>query len=401
MRRTTGNVSIDESDHERRVRNDHVEALLAREFPLESDLIYLNHAGVAPWPRRTAAAIDAFIQENTRQGAKDYPRWLQTESRLRTQLARLINAPSPDDIALLKNTSEALSVVAHGFPWQTGDSVIISDEEFPSNRIVWESLARYGVHVRQVPLTGVAQPEQALVSAADASTRLLSISSVQYASGLRLDLTRLGELCHQRKIAFCVDAIQGLGILPHDVQSAQIDFLMTDGHKWLLAPEGTALFYCSARWREQLALYQHGWHMVQDHGNYDRKDWEAARSARRFECGSPNMLGIHALSASLSLLEEIGVAEIERRVLERAEHLFALIRARPHLALITDASPGRHAGIVTFRHAQADSGVLARHLQKNQVVCAQRGGGIRFSPHCYTRMDQLDRAVAILDSVPG
>lgn len=401
MRRTTGNVSVDDPDHENRVRDDKLETLLAREFPLASDLIYLNHAGVAPWPRRTAAAVAAFAEENTHQGAKSYPGWLHTEARLRGQLAHLINAPAPDDIALLKNTSEALSVVAHGFPWRTGDNVIISDEEFPSNRVVWESLARYGVSVRQVRLTGAAEPEQALLAVADANTRLLSISSVQYASGLRLDLIRLGELCRKRKIAFCVDAIQSLGILPLDVQSAHIDFLMADGHKWLLGPEGTALFYCAEPWREQLALYQYGWHMVQDHGNYERKDWAPAHSARRFECGSPNMLGIHALAASLSLLDEIGAAEIERRILARAEHLFALIRARPHLALITDPAPDRYAGIVTFRNTQADPAALLRHLQANQVVCALRGGGVRFSPHCYIRMEQLDRAVEILDSLPG
>lgn len=396
MRRTTRKVPIAPSTPHTNPFGT-VDALLEQEFPLDSKLIYLNHAAVAPWPRRTGDAVSAFAAENVREGAKNYAHWVERENRLRGQIARLINAPSSNDIALLKNTSEALSVVAHGISWNSGDSVVISDEEFPSNRIVWESLNRYGVTTRKVRLNGLADPEQALIAAADASTRLISISSVQFASGLRLDLARLGEMCHRREIAFCVDAIQSLGALPHDVQAMRIDFLMADAHKWLLGPEGIAAFYCRDTWRDRLALFQYGWHMVEDSGNYERQDWEAAHSARRFECGSPNMTGIYALSASLSLLEEIGISEIERRIIARAQHLFESIRSRPHLRLITDSRTGRHAGIVTFRHEQADQDALVRYLQAQQVVCARRGGGVRFSPHCYTQWEHLERAIAAVE----
>ena len=369
------------------------DALLAHEFPIEDHFLYLNHAAVAPWPRRTAAAVTEFASENVNRGASHYPDWMQREQRLRAQLAGLINADSPDDIALLKNTSEALSVVAHGFPWTAGDNVVISDEEFPSNRIVWESLGRYGVEVRQVCLKHPAGPEAALLAAADERTRLVSISSVEYASGLRLDLIILGNLCKQRGIALCVDAIQGLGAVPHDVQAMQIDFLMADGHKWLLGPEGIAVFYCRPVWRERLTLQQYGWHMVEDHLNFDIGTWRPAASARRFECGSPNMLGIYGLSASVSLLMEIGIAEIERRILARTEQLFEAITHASHLELLTDPSPGRYAGIVTFRHNKVDNETLFQHLRENKVICAKRGGGIRFSPHCYTRPATVEAAM--------
>ncbi|MGA9992180.1 MAG: aminotransferase class V-fold PLP-dependent enzyme, partial [Thiobacillaceae bacterium] len=131
---------------------------LSNEFPLEPGLIYLNHAAVAPWPRRTAEAVKAFAEENLHRGSWDYPKWVQTEARLREQCRLLLNAPSASDIALLKNTSEALSVVAHGLDWHTGDNVVISDQEFPSNRIVWESLAPQGVETRQADLTSAASP---------------------------------------------------------------------------------------------------------------------------------------------------------------------------------------------------------------------------------------------------
>jgi selenocysteine lyase/cysteine desulfurase len=192
-----------------------------------------------------------------------------------------------------------------------------------------------------------------------------------------------------------VDAIQSLGALSTDVQTSGIDFLMADAHKWLLGPEGIAAFYCAPPWRERLALHEFGWHMVERAGDYERRDWEPAHGARRFECGSPNMLGIHALDASLSLIEEIGVPEIERRVLARARRLLELIGMRPQLELITDASPGRYAGIVTFRHRSLTPEQLEPQLRARRVVCARRGGGIRFSPHFYTPLEQLDEAIAV------
>ncbi len=374
-----------------------LDALLAAEFPVERNLLYLNHAAVAPLPVRAGAAIRAFADQCVAFGSRHYGEWLETEARLRAQLAELIHAPGAGDIALLKNTSEGLSVVAHGFPWQAGDNVVISDEEFPSNRIVWQSLAGRGVEVREVALRGAPSPEQALIERADRRTRLLSISSVEYASGLRLDLAQLGRACRERGIAFCVDAIQGVGAIRHDVQTMCIDFLVADAHKWLLGPEGIALFYCAPEWRERLSLHQYGWHMTEEHLNFDAREWKPAHSARRFECGSQNMLGIHAFAASLSLLREIGTQEVERRILRCAEHLFAEIARRPHLECLTDTTPGRYAGIVTFRHTRVATDVLYARLVAHGVVCAQRGGGIRFSPHCYHRLDTLDRALALTD----
>ena len=135
-------------------RDQLIDELVQQEFSLASDLIYLNHAAVAPWPIRTANAVIAFTKENATYGAAHYPAWLSLEKQLRARTAELIHA-SVDDIAFLKNTSEALSVVAHGFPWVSGDNVVISNEEFPSNRIVWESLRNYGVEVRMVSLYDV------------------------------------------------------------------------------------------------------------------------------------------------------------------------------------------------------------------------------------------------------
>lgn len=365
------------------------------EFPQDPAICYLNHAAVAPWPKRAAEAVKAFACENLHQGARDYPRWVQLEHRLRGQLQTLLNAPGKGDIALVKNTSEALSFVAMGLDWTEGDEVLISDEEFPSNRIPWEALAPRGVRLRQVSLNG-ADPEGALIEAMGPATRLLSISSVQYASGLRMDLARLGRACRERGILFCVDAIQSLGAIELDVQAIHCDFAMADGHKWLLGPEGLGVFYCRREVRDRLHLTQFGWHMVEALGDYDRADWMPASTARRFEPGSPNTLAQHALSASLELLLEVGLGRIQEALQQRTAYLIQSLGALPGARLLSPATPERRAGIVTFSFAGIDSQRLYQRLMQAGVVCAARGGGVRWSPHFYTSQQVLDRALGIL-----
>ena len=368
------------------------------EFSLNDGLIYLNHAAVSPWPRRTAAAVKAFADENATLGSSNYPHWIAVESALREQLRRLINAQSASEIALLKNTSEALSVVAYGLPWQQGDNVVISSQEFPSNRVVWESLAQYGVATRAADITQADTPEAAIIACMDASTRLLSVSSVQYGTGLRLDLEVLGSACRERNILFCVDAIQSLGAVQFDVQAWHADFVMADGHKWMLGPEGIALFYCRHSSMQQLALRQYGWHMLQDHLNFDQHSWEIAESARRFECGSPNMTGIHALHASLELTHEIGMQTIQEQVMGNTRFMLDFFKQRPHsYRLLTPQDSARHAGIVTFLPLHETAESVHHMLTAENVACALRGGGVRYSPHFYTPRKQLFRALELLD----
>lgn len=365
------------------------------EFPLDPDVIYLNHAAVAPWPRRTADAVAAFARENLHRGAAGYPGWLKTEQSLRHKMAELIGAPSIRNIALQKNTSEGLSAIAYGLDWTPGDTIVITDQEFPSNRIVWESLADKGVTVQEAPLQGP-DPEAAIIAALGPTVRLLSVSSVQYGTGLTLDLEKLGAACAERDILFCVDAIQSLGALPFDVGRCQADFVVADGHKWMLGPEGLALFYVSDRALKLVKLSQFGWHMVQDRGNYNVKTWAIAQDAKRFECGSPNMLGAYALNASLELLLEVGMGNVQRLLRQKTNLLEQALSERPDLQLITDISRPLRSGILTFRHREIDSESLYTHLMAQGVICASRGGGVRFSPHFYTPDGNLLKAVDLI-----
>jgi cysteine desulfurase / selenocysteine lyase len=362
------------------------------EFP-HHDLIHLNHAAVGPWPLRTAEAVTAFARENTVTGSLHYGAWLKVEEATRALARRLLGAADTGDVAFVKNTSEALSIVAFGLPWHAGQNVVIPKGEFPSNRVVWIKAAeRFGLEFREVELP-YEEPEAALLAACDRETALVSCSAVQFATGLRLDLEQLGTALRRKGVLFCVDAIQHLGALPFDVRAAHADFVMADAHKWLLAPEGIAVFYVRPEVRGDLVLQEYGWHMLADAGDYNTYELTEARDARRFEPGSPNLLGIHALQASLSLLLEPGMEAIAAEIDVRWQHLYEGLR-RLGCRVVTPTDPKRHAGILTFLPSRGSTESLFRALLGRRVLCAQRGGGIRFSPHFYLPFEALDRALA-------
>ena len=377
----------------------HTACIPVDEFPILQHGLYANHAAIAPWPLSAAHAVAAFAAENAETGADNYSRWLLRETRLREGLAGLVNARSQDDIALLKNTTEGICTVANGVDWRRGDNLVLPADEFPSNRLPWLALERLGVEVREVDIRATAEPEQALLGRIDARTRVLAVRAVQWTDGLRLKLATLGSYCRQHDVLFFVDAIQHLGALQMDVQACGIDCLAADGHKWLLAPEGIAVFYCREAWRERLHLQQRGWHMVDEPYRFDRGQWRPAKSAMRFEAGSPNTLGQAALHASVELLREFGMPRVEALVTENSRVLSAALAGMPGAVLARPFDAERVSGIVTFKTAQADLAGVYHNLKQGGLVCAMRGGGIRLSPHFYQAGQPVGDMLDLIDDV--
>ncbi|MCB1733577.1 MAG: aminotransferase class V-fold PLP-dependent enzyme [Gammaproteobacteria bacterium] len=373
---------------------------ITNEFNVDSRFCYLNHAGMSPWPKRTRDAVVAIADEIHHQGAVGYSRWSELDAAAHGRMAALLGAQA-DEVAFVRNTSDALSMIARGLRWEPGQNVVYAREEFPSNRYPWESLGEFGVEARRVNLNVDAledAPESALISAIDANTRLLAVSAVQYASGLRMDLPRLAAACRERGVLLCVDAIQQVGALPFDVQRCGADFVALGSHKWLLGPEGIGVLWMKPEWRERLRLHAFGWHMAENLGDFDNETWRPAFSARRFEPGTTNLLGIAALNASLSLFEELGIEECAATLNARIAHLIGGLSALPGISVITPTSPDRRAGIVTFRHEKLSAAALHACLVAADVVCVPRGGGVRFSPHFHTSVATLDRGLACVES---
>jgi len=353
------------------------------EFPVLQHGLYANHAAIAPWPRIASRAVAAFALENSETGADQYNHWLLRENQLRKRLAGLINAGSTDDIALLKNTTEGICTVANGINWQKGDNLVLPADEFPSNRLPWLALQRYGVEVREVDIRSTDQPENALLEQVNKRTRLLSVSAIQWTDGLRLKLETLGQFCRQNNVLFFVDAIQQLGAMQLDVQACSINFLAADGHKWLLAPEGIAVFYCDENTRGQLLLKQQGWHMLDNPYQFDRQDWQASKSAMRFEAGSPNTLGQVAMHASIGLLQEVGMSKVESLIAANSLALSSGLTDIPGVELVRPYDPQRVSGIVSFRPADRGLVEVQQTLKSRKLSCTVRGEAIRLSPHFY------------------
>ena len=365
-------------------------------FPVTSDLVYLNHAGVAPVSTRVEEAVRRYLAEATRRGAFDYARIYDAEvERVRGRAALLVGA-SPDEIAFVKNTTEGLGLVAAGLDWQPGDQVVTCDLEYPSNVYPWWSLAGRGVETVLLPSESGRLPIERIEDALKtARVRVLALSSVEFGSGQRHDLEAIGRLCQERGVLFCVDAIQSLGCLPLDVARHRIDFLAADGHKWLLSVEGCGIFFCARRALELVKPRVVGWRSVVDNTDFDTYRRELQPRAGRFEEGTPNTAGIFALGAAIDLLLELGIDAIAARVLALTDRLAAGLRERGAVCL-SPRERGEASGIVSFQLPDEPIARTVTRLRARRIFVVARRGGVRASPHFYNDEAEIDRLLAAL-----
>ena len=367
---------------------------LRAEFPVTRNFNFQNHAAVAPISSRSADAVRHYLkhaEDNSYLGGGFY----KHAERVRGQIAQLINA-QPDEVTFTKNTSEGISLVANGLTWQSGDNVVTSNVEFPANLYPWQALRERGVHVRTVLEEDGRIPLERIIETIDSRTRVVAISSVQFASGFRTDLATLGEYCQSKGVLLCVDAIQSLGAFPIDVQAMNIDFLAADGHKWLCAAEGAGLFYVRKELQGHLRPTSVGWLSMKDPFNFNRYQFEFAESARRYDAGSYNLAGIYSLGGAIELIQEIGIEKISQRLLHLTDRLTEGLREKGY-RLVSSRTPTEASGIVAFFSDVHDHDQIQRHLQaEHRIVIAVRSGRLRSSPHIYNSEREIDQLVEAL-----
>ena len=368
---------------------------IRKEFPVTSEIIFFDHARVAPLPKRVKQVVTAFIDDATRFGTAHYENWVLELERTRKKFAELINA-NRDEIAFVKNTSEGISIVANGFDWQLGDNVVIPDIEFPANVYPWWNLKQRGVETRMVKSVKGRVLFDELVKQVDNRTRILSISSVECNSGFRSNLNRLGTFCKEKGILFFVDAIQSLGVLPLDVKKDHIDFLSADGHKWMLSVEGLGGFYISKNVVDRIRPTTMGWGNVVNAENFMDYDFTLQKDAKKFEEGTPNTISIHAFGAALGLLLEAGIDNIEKRVISLGNYIIAELNQR-NIKIYSSTLLNERSGNISFI-LDKDVSKLYSFMLENKVKLTVRDGLVRFSPHFYNNEDEVLQVFDILDS---
>lgn len=360
------------------------------ELPVTGTCVYLNHAAIAPLPRRSAERMKALVDQVSRTGDRHWPDRNNEVERVRGLTAQLLGARDPREVCFVENTSGGLSLVAEGFDWQEGDNVVGAHLEFPSNVYPWMQLAGRGVEYRRVPeRDGRIDPDE-LLSLIDGRTRMLALSSVQYASGFRSDLVRLGAACRERGILFVVDAIQSLGGLAHDVERENIDVLAASSHKWLLGLEGSGVLYVSDRVVDRIRPVRSGWRSMRNQTNWTDMAIDWNEGAKRFESGTLNPYSIAALGGALEIFLEAGPDPIERRVLALADRAAEGLAAQG-FHVISSRRPGETSGIIAATHPRIGAGELVKRLADRDVIVAERAGRFRVSAHFYNTEAEVDR----------
>jgi cysteine desulfurase/selenocysteine lyase len=363
------------------------------QMPVTLRWAFLDHAAVAPLTNRARQALCDWAEDVAANGVVTEQAWLRRVEAARQLAGRLLDA-DPQDIAFVKNTSEGVGIIAEGFPWQPGDNVVTSVDEYPANVFPWKNLKDRGVELRMVPSREGRIETDDLRATLDERTRLVTLSFVEFASGFRNDLNAVGQLCRERGIAFFVDAIQGLGVLPLRVAQAPIDFLAADGHKWLLGPEGAAILYVRREWVERLHAVGVGWNSVVNSFHFDSNSFLLKPNAGRWESGSLNVGGIAALGASLELLLEAGSEVVGARILELTDYLCEQAQ-RAGLAVFSSRRPEEKSGIVSLT-VGGDVRELVARCRQAGIVVSRRAGRLRVSPHCYNTIEELDRLLELI-----
>ncbi|MEQ1861904.1 MAG: aminotransferase class V-fold PLP-dependent enzyme [Chthoniobacteraceae bacterium] len=366
-------------------------------FPICEQKIFLAHAAVCALPRAVADAMHGYVEQGALSHQEDAQTWRDVAAT-RVLGARLLSCDA-DEIALLGPTSIGLSLFANGLDWQLGDEVVCHADDYPSNVYPWLELERRGVTVRLLKPERPGEITPALVeSVLTPRTRLVALTSAHYFSGYRPDLDTIGAMLHARGILFAVDAIQTLGAFPLD--TAHVDFLSADAHKWMLGPCAIGLVMVKRQHFETLRPTLLGAWNVHSPGFIAQPEIRFVPTAQRYEPGVLNFPGIYGMKAGLELLLDAGIERIAARLLELKAALLARIEPLGFEAIGPREGSAAHA-ITAVRRAGADHKALHERLLEAGIVASlrpDRAGRdwLRFSPHFYNTEAEFDRVADVL-----
>ncbi|MCZ7614455.1 MAG: aminotransferase class V-fold PLP-dependent enzyme [Ignavibacteriaceae bacterium] len=363
-------------------------------FPyLKHGIIYFNHASTSPIHTLIKSRIDEFIKERGEYASDDYQAFRAVTEETKSMIGQMINC-SGDRIAFLDNTTNGIIWLTLGINWKAGDRIILNDVEFPANVYPFLQLKEKGVEVDFVKSNNGIVTSEEIISAVKPGTKLISVSFVQFLSGYRIDLEKIGKVCKEKGIIFCVDSIQGLGAINLDVEKCNIDYLSNGTQKWMLGLQGLAFIYVRKALQEKMKSAPIGWLAVKDAWDLLKFDLTTKETAERFQPGTLNNIGIYAFNSSLKLFKEFGPDEIERQVLSNSKYFIEELAKIGYNSPLLSLSENHLSGIVSFK---TDNGQkIFDHLKQKKIVCSLREGYIRFAPHFYNTKQEIDYVVDAL-----
>ncbi len=357
---------------------------------------YLNSAAVSPIPVTAMKAVISQLVDVASNGSGGYQGWIATKDRCRDLIAGMINT-RPDEVAFVRNTSDGISCIANGIDWQPGDNIVSFAAEFPSNFYPWRNVRdRLGVELRLCPERDGRIDLDEFVGMIDARTRVVAISSVQYGSGYRADLRRIGEAARSVDALFVVDIIQGLGAVPYDLPGDLVDAAAGASHKWLCAPEGGGFVYLSDRARERVRPTLVGWISVETPWDFVDREQPFKPSTLAWETGTGPSALFYGLEQSLKLLTETGPANIAEYLGRLTDHLCARVD-KSRYEIVSSRHPSEKSQIVCIRHRSGlPPSKIAGDLERKKIIVSPRGDRLRIAPHFYNSVEDIERLIEAL-----
>lgn len=372
--------------------NEHIRSL----FPALEHYTYLNSAAVSPLPRTAVEAVTAQLNDVSNNGSAHYLDWIATKNRARALVASMLNVRE-DQIAFTRNTSDGFAAVAGGIDWAEGDNIVSFEGEFPANFYPWRRIRdKYGVELRLCPEREGRIATDELISLIDANTRVVTISSVQFASGFSADLERIGEASRSVDALFAVDIIQGFGARGYDLSGLQVDIASGASHKWLCAPEGCGILFLSDKARDRVDPILTGWISVETPWDFEDREQHWKANALVYESGTGASSLFYGLEQSLKLLSETGLERIDGYLLDLTDRLCEMLGGKDY-DIISSRKQGEKSAIVCVKHRDGiHCSDIAAQLQKANIIVSPRNDRLRIAPHFYNNVEDIERLVAEL-----
>ena len=366
---------------------------IRKAFPVTEKWTYLNSAAVGTVPRSSVEAVYSQLKDVSENGTVNFGDWVATKNRARDLVAKMLNVRS-EQIAFLRNTSDGFASVANGMNWQKGDNIVSFAKEFPANFYALRRIRdEFDVELRLCPERDGKIDLDEFISLIDSNTKLVSISAVQFASGFRADLERIGEAARKVDALFAVDIIQGFGAIPFDLPAQLVDIASGASHKWLVAPEGCGMLYLSERARERVKPTLVGWISVEEPWDFDDFEQDFKPNALAWESGTGGSALFYGLEESLKLLNEAGIENIENYLEELTDFLCELLAGKDY-EIISSREKGEKSQIVSIKHRNGlASSEIAKKLERENIVVSPRGDRLRISPQFYNNREDIEKLV--------